>query len=444
MACPPLCGAVAGRPRLRRVVCVCSEPLGQRVAGIGLRYVQLAAHLADAGFEVTLLSPGATGSSLGAERSSSSLVPRDAEGFRSLEFDPRGLVEHLSAADVVVGQGQLMNDVALSGVDTPVVVDLFDPWLVENFHYLASLGLDPYRNDHASWVLQLSRGDFFLCSSEEQRLYYLGFLSALGRVHPRRIERDPDLRALIDVVPFGLPLETPPYRPWLPERVSGERRVLFGGVYDWYDPWTLLDAIERLDRPRWKVLFIRNPHRDTPQGLLSRVERSVARRPALESRVAFLEWVPFERRYDLLRDVDLLVAPHATTLESRLSMRTRFLDALLAGCPTIATELGGVARLLREHQAGWVVPVGEPDALGAAMVEAIEGSQREARVTRGRELARELSWQAAVAPLVQFCTNPERDVDRETFAFRPSTHAPPDALLFRVRRRLRRWLGART
>ena len=81
-----------------------------------------------------------------------------------------------------MAQGQLANDLVLEMPGLPVAIDLYDPWLIENFAYFETLGLDPYRNDHATWALQMSRGDFFLCSSEEQRTFYLGFLAALGRV----------------------------------------------------------------------------------------------------------------------------------------------------------------------------------------------------------------------------------------------------------------------
>jgi hypothetical protein len=56
---------------------------------------------------------------------------------------------------------------------------------------------------------QLRVGDFFLCASERQRDYWLGWLEALGRVNPRTHGADPDLRGLIDVVPFGVPSEPP-------------------------------------------------------------------------------------------------------------------------------------------------------------------------------------------------------------------------------------------
>ena len=46
-------------------------------------------------------------------------------------------------------------------------------------------------------------GDRFLVASPEQRLFYAGFLAALGRVHPRRVADDPGLDDLLLEVPFG-------------------------------------------------------------------------------------------------------------------------------------------------------------------------------------------------------------------------------------------------
>ncbi|HYN22155.1 MAG TPA: glycosyltransferase, partial [Thermoanaerobaculia bacterium] len=268
-----------------------------------------------------------------------------------------------------------------------------------------------------------------------------GFLTALGRVNPERLAEDPDLKTLIAPVPFGVPEELPPHRPILPPRESGERRLLFGGLYDWYDPWTLLQALEELEIPGWTLLFIRNPNSEsTPQRLLAEVEARCRKLGWWGSRVHALDWVPAERRYDLLRDVDLLVAPHTPSLETRLSLRTRFLDALAAGCPVITSEGGTVSRLLREHEAGWVVPTGDAKALAAALREALAG---ETRPQGARELLRDFTWDRALAPLVRFCREPRRDESKDRFAYRPATVAPPDPLVFRLKRRLRLWGLAR-
>jgi glycosyltransferase involved in cell wall biosynthesis len=287
----------------------------------------------------------------------------------------------------------------------------------------------------------MSRGDFFLCSSEEQRVFYLGFLAAAGRVNPELVARDPDLRSLIDVVPFGVPEQLPPHRPYLAPRSLGETRLLFGGLYDWYDPWTLLDALAALDRPGWVLLLIRNPNPGTPQRLFAEVEARCRRLGWWGERVRALDWVPVERRYDLLREVDLLVAPHCLSLETRLSLRTRFLDALAAGCPVVTTEGGVMSRLLREHRAGWVVPPGDAGALSRALAEVLDAPAAAAPGAAWRQGAAALlagfRWERALAPLLRFCREPRRDATKERFVHALATAAPADAAGFRLRRRLR-------
>jgi len=412
-----------------RVALLSSEPVRERMAGIGIRYLELARRLPRPGIEVVLVSP--------ADAAETPAVACPVRRF------VRGSLRTLLAdCDAAVAQGQLANDLLLELPELPVGIDLYDPWLVENTHYLPTLGLDPWRNDHATWVLQLSRGDLFLCSSSEQRLYYLGFLTALGRVNPELLQGDPDLASLVVEVPFGVPDVLPAHAPFLPARRGDERRILFGGVYDWYDPLTLLAALERVDAA-WELYLVRNPNAsETPQSLMAEVERTSRARGWWGERVRALEWVPAARRFDLLRDVDLVCSPHRPSLETMLSLRTRFLDALAAGCPVVVSEGGTIARLVRAHDAGWVTPPGDVGALTAALREALDdGDERARRARNGLGIAAAHSWERALAPLVAFCRAPRKDATRDRFAFTPGTVAPPDALGFRLRRRLRRALG---
>jgi glycosyltransferase involved in cell wall biosynthesis len=413
-----------------RVGLLSSEAIRPAMGGIGVRYLELARRLPALGFDVVLASPGSRD-----QAAECGLDPRDVrpiEGARVADL--------LADRQVVVAQGQLANDVVLGLPATPVVIDLYDPWLVENLHYAETLGLDPWRNDHATWVLQLSSGDFFLCSSAEQRLYYLGFLTALGRVNPERLRHDATLQGLLAVVPFGVEPALPAPRPLLEARRSGERRLLFGGLYDWYDPFTVLAALDRLPGHDVTLLVVRNPNPGgTPQALFARVEEHCRARGWWGSRVRALDWVPAERRFDLLREVDGLVATHVPGLETDLAMRTRFLDALVAGCPAVSSAGGTVARLLDEWGAGWVVPAGDPDGLARALAEVLAGGPAVAeRRARGRELAADLAWERVLSPLVAFLAAPRRDPTKERFAFRPATVAPRDGLAFRLRRRLSR------
>jgi glycosyltransferase involved in cell wall biosynthesis len=420
---------------------VSSEPLRPVMAGIGIRYLEIARHLAHAGRRVALLHPGEL-----------AMTPDAGATVEPRAFVRGGLRAALSDCEVVVAQGQLANDAALElPASTPIVIDLYDPWLLENLHYTETLGLDPFRNDHRSWVLQLSRGDFFLCATEEQRDFYLGFLTALGRVNPERRRLDSDLRGLIDVVPFGVPDPLPPHRPWLtPAPRDAGARLLFGGLYEWYDPWTLLEALDTMIDLPWRLLFARNPNAgepnagDTPQALLAQVEAWVAARGARwRDRVELLDWAPFERRFDLLRDVTLLVSTHRDGLETRLSLRTRFLDAMAAGCPVVTSDGGAVARMVRDSGGGWVVPRGDAPALARALREALQSpavADERAAVARG--VARALAWPRALEPLERFCAAPAVDPTREAFAFRPETPIPSDDWRFRVRRKLGLLAGA--
>jgi glycosyltransferase involved in cell wall biosynthesis len=411
---------------MSRIALLSSEPLRAQMAGIGIRYLELARRLPPLGIDLVLLTAG--------DPEEVPEVPLEPADVR--RFERGRLAELLADCRGAVGQGQLVNDLLIELPELPVAVDLYDPWLVENLHYQESLGLDPYRNDHATWVLQLSRGDFFLCSSQEQRLFYLGFLAALGRINPVRLADDPDLERLIAPVPFGVEAPAAEHRPYLPPVREGERRLLFGSLYDWYDPWTLLEALERLNRPEWTLLLIRNPNPEsTPQRLLGEVEDWCRQRGWWGERVQVLDWVPAERRGDLLRDVDCMVVTHRAGLETRLALRTRVLDALASGCPVVLSEGGAASRLLAEHGAGWVVPPGDVAALVAALTEALDdaAARREA-VAGARKLVEAFAWPRVLEPLLRFCRRPWRDSTKEEFAFRPATVAPPDRLVFRLRR----------
>jgi len=413
-----------------RVALLSSEPVRPTMGGIGVRYFELARALPRAGLDVVLLSPASV-----EESAACGLPPERLRSVRS-----GGVAAAVADREVVVAQGQLANELVVSSPELPVVIDLYDPWLIENLHYAPEMGLGPYRNDHASWLLQLARGDLFLCSSAEQRLFYLGLLTALGRVNPVAVERDPTLAELLAIVPFGADPEPAVGGPVLPERRPGERRILFGGVYDWYDIDTFLAALERLATPGWSVWVVRHPRpRETPQTAFRRLERAVVERAGWPERFRFVDWVPALRRHGLLAEVDVLAAPHRESIESDLAFRTRYLDALAAGCPVVVSTGGTVARLVESRGAGLVVPVGDASALACALDETLAGGAAvEGRRDRGRELAAEHAWDRVVEPLVGFLRAPRVDPTKAEFAAAIASRAPEDALVERLGRRWRR------
>ncbi len=392
---------------MSKIALVSSEPLRPHMAGIGIRYLEFARHLSAAGIEVVLSSPAAP-------ETTRQLV---GEAVEVRPFSPRGLRRRFSDCRGAVAQGPLADQILRKQPRLPVAIDLADPWLVENLHHGETLGLEPYRRDRASWMLQLSRGDLFLCASPEQRLYYLGLLTALGRVDPQRMAGDLGFEDLITLVPSGVPADLPPHHPYLPPVDGDRKRLLFGGLYDWYDPVPVLEAVERLERLDWELIFqgSANPE-TTPQERMREVEEWCrVRGPGWwGERVRRLEWAPAERRLDLLRDVDLLVATFPPGLETELSLRGRFLEALAVGCPVVISEGGAASRLISQWDAGWVVPWGDAEGLTAALVEVLSDSEeRERRRRRGLEEVRRFHWQRVLEPLLAFCREPRRDVRKD-------------------------------
>lgn len=396
-----------------RAFLICPEPVRDLTAGVGTRFVTLARVLADAGHAVTLAIPNDPAE-----------APDRGTDIEVVHAVPESLGGQADGHDWVLLHGHLGNHYLTQRDDLPVVIDLYDPFMIENLHYHRSLGFAPYNTDHATWRLQMTRGDFFLCSSVEQRLYYLGWLTALGRVNPLVVEDDPGLVRLITELPFGTPDEDPsppPDRSDVLTGIPGGASVLyFGGIYDWYDPLVVLEALPALLEadPETVVVFVDHPNPDTtPLAVAAEARARAEKRGWLGTRVRFEPWRPYDRRFDLPLVSDLAVVCHTPGIETDLSLRTRLVDLLWLGLPVVATVGGTMARVLRETGAGLVVPPHDPEGLVGAVRTLLEDAPMRQRASAaGREWAAQRRWRQVAAPLLEFAERPWRDRHRERFA----------------------------
>ena len=383
---------------MSRIAFICSEPLKGNMAGIAIRSSELSAALARAGFTVSLFAPSIDVDSYPAPPNV------DLNAFHS-EINETTFADF----DVLVVQGHVGEAVLKWADAIPVVVDLYDPYLIENAYYHEALGTDVFESDFSSWQALLASGDFFLCANEQQKLFYSGLLVANRRIGPAILNEDPTLSSLIGIVPFGIPTDVAPYQPCLPERVENRQRVLFGGLYDWYDPLTLLQALDGPEFENVEVIFVRNPNPDTtPQTLIREVEAWFVERQWDQARYRVIDWVPYERRYDLLRDVDVLVATHAQSLETDLSFRTRFLDAMRIGCPVICSEGGGISQLIATYGNGLVVAPNDVNALRQALEHTLSPQKKRSGDSQVQQFIADHVWDSVIAPLVTFCSEPKK------------------------------------
>ncbi len=78
------------------------------------------------------------------------------------------------------------------------------------------------------------------------------------------------------------------------------------------------------------------------------------------------------------------------------------LEAMACGTPVIASEVGGLAYLVRDGETGFHVPVREPDALAARMIAILEDDQLRKRMSQAAyQAAQEFDWSAIAGHLLE-------------------------------------------
>ncbi|NJM08704.1 glycosyltransferase family 4 protein [Candidatus Gracilibacteria bacterium] len=236
------------------------DVIGSRMAGPGIRYWELARVLARA-HRVTLLAP----------------QPIDAPppGVRCGAFaigSFGALKPWLADADAVLANGAVLQFHSELAAGPPLLLDLYDPTALEHLELFRDetpvRRTEQHANDVALLQAQLRAGNAFICATERQRDLYIGALMAVGRLTPSLTDADPTLRALIDVVPFGLPEVAaqhgaPALRGVLPGIAEGELLILWtGGLWDWMDPQTLIAAMPSVVAalPQTRLVFLAGRH----------------------------------------------------------------------------------------------------------------------------------------------------------------------------------------
>ncbi len=398
---------------MSRVLLISNDYVRRAMAGPAIRSVELARQLWRAGNDVKLAVPVST--------------DLDELPFRLVPYDPndsKTLAEPAEWADAVVLQGWVLErNPFLRLVGARLVVDLYDPFPLE---FLATVAVDGKRERFPQWehvlgvlLEQVRLGDYFLCASQRQRDFWLGMLLTLGRINAATYERDTSLRSLVDVVPFGIP-DDPPRKRAAAMRgvmpgIGADDFVLMwaGGVYNWFDPLTLIEAIAVVARVHRHVrlcfLAASHPNPDVPPMEMLRRARQCSDELGLTDTHVFFneEWVQYGARADWLLEADVGVSIHPEHVETRFSFRTRILDYLWAGIPVICTAGDSLADLVEREDAGLTVTAEEPEVLAEAIQALIDDPEGRAR--RGhnaRALGGTMTWERAAAPLLRYCSNP--------------------------------------
>lgn len=355
---------------MSRIVVVTPDVVGERMAGPGIRAWHLAQELSN--IATTTL-----------------IAKHEGEvGVNVVDRESRAAADEIRRADVLIGQPA--RGFRRRRRDQKIVFDLFDPTVLELRElYGNAPSLRQRIHLAAEWSrlsMALGTADLLMCAAPQQRKFY----AQLQSNDAPWIE-----------VPFGIdPAETK-----VCAKPQDNIVVWGGGLWEWLDPATAVEAILRLNAEgvRSKLLFMgrTRPNRalidrrreDRFEQLLERGGEHVS---------ANSEWVPYRERLSWLRSGKVAIMLHRATAEAEVAIRTRLFDAIAAGVPVVATERGFAAELVEAEGLGTVVPAGDAEAVAAAIRTLLTDDAFHARCVLNLERIRpRFAWEVVTRPLVE-------------------------------------------
>ncbi len=250
-----------------------------------------------------------------------------------------------------------------------IIFDLYAPVPIE---YLSSLKFSSTKNidskDEEFFAIiemyknYLKVGNYFVCSNERQRDFWIGFSVSSGIIKPSNIRLESDIYDRFGIVPMGTAKESPVKKGKLRNRFGFKSDDLVlvwtGGIWDWFDAVPIIEAIPKIHNNKVKLVFlgIKHPNKNVPEMNATSEAIKIANKLNLtNSSVFFMEdWIPYSKRDEYLVDADVAIYCDKYSSETRFSHRTRVLDHIWTDLPTICPPGDIFSEIIKTRQLGIV------------------------------------------------------------------------------------------
>ncbi|WP_182050207.1 glycosyltransferase [Changpingibacter yushuensis] len=415
-----------------KILVVTGEPIAAKMAGPAIRAWEMSKRLA-VEHAVRLCSTAG--------------VSKDVsnETFEIFSGDEHTLRALTDWADIIIFQGFLLESAPwLMSSEKIVVADIYDPMHLEQLEQARDQGPKGRKNsiDGVTGVLnrQIARADKFLCASDKQRQFWLGQLAAQGRLNANILGTGRVPNDLIAICPFGLdevaPVQTEhAIRGKVPGIGMNDKVIIWGGgVYNWFDPLSLIEAVSVLkdSHPDVRLYFLgmKHPNPGVPDMEVAQQALDLSERLGLTNKYVFFnhDWVPYNERQNYLLDANVGVSTHFEHIETQFSFRTRILDYLWAGLPIVATRGDSFGNILDSEGIGISVEPRDVNGLAAALEKVLyDLAFAESCTAQIHSYSEQFEWNNALQPLLSFCREPQRAADLE---FMEPTDVPEGMLGF--------------
>ncbi len=380
---------------MQKILFVCNDFIGKTMAGPGIRYWELALALERKGHHAVILS-------------------RHLEkGFsgEGVTFVGRSSFLNLAAwvgwSDCVIQPGSPLAILFSLLLRKQVMFDQYDPVIFEFLELEPSTVIGKIRKRAMLFLWKIRQrlilrfGSAFLVANEKQKDFLIGQMAGRGYM---------DKLDSVVVLPFGLP-ESEPVTKHAVLRGTKIKETDFlllwgGGIWDWFDPFTLLHALAKIGMQRddIKVYFpgLKPPSPGSHKLSIITKFLNEAESAGLLGNAVFVntEWTSYDRRADYLLEANAGISLHRDSLETRFAFRTRMLDYLWAGLPIIASKGDCWADVIEKRGLGITIASGDVDGLAQAIITMADDTAFRNRCRENvRAIAEAYAWDALVTRL---------------------------------------------
>lgn len=296
-----------------------------------------------------------------------------------------------------------------------IILDAYDPMPLENLEIFKKEPIK-IRNCKNQNILNAMNFSFLaanavICANSKQKDLWLGQMMALKRLTPSLYDQDCSLKNLIDIVPFGLS-EISPVKNGDGLRkmfnLSERDKVIVwgGGIWNWFDPLSLIKAIKILSetRPEIKLVFmgVKHPNEHIPEMKMGANALKLSKELNLLDKQVFFNfgWVPYDQRQNFLLEADIGASTHFEHLETQYAFRTRMLDYIWAGLPILATKGDSFAELIEARNLGITIAYQNPQEIAEAILKILDNPKIAAEMKANLARIRpEFYWSSLTEPL---------------------------------------------
>ena len=410
-------------PDSTKVLVVAPDVVGKKMAGPGMRYVEIAKVLSE--YFSVLFAIGVEGS----ENPDFKNKNITTQKYKSID-DLKRLVDQ---CDVIFCQFIDTNAVlyALSA-GKKIIYDLYNVLPIETIaaERISGYEDDADKNREFKELLKYfsfcaKTGSFFVTSNERQRDFWLGYIMSNRTLLPSSVNKQTTNSDIIGLVPFGMESVDPVQKK---HGLRGQYGITnsdiiylwCGGIWDWFDAETPIRAIADLSKKysNIKLVFYGTSHPNKDIGTPKNVTRAINLAKQLnvyQTNVIFYEgWVPASERADFLLDADVAISTHLKSLETRYAFRTRILDHFWAKLPTIATKGDWFTEYIENNRLGIGVDYKDIEDVKSAILEMSKQDRRDEICKNISQIRNSWRWKSTTKPLVNAIANQRELVQKTT------------------------------